>query len=228
MARSIADQCKAHGSQGAKVVRCVRCGGNIQPYAGRRVAAYSDRYAHHWGQCQDQAEREAALRQVAEQTEFAWECRHVESGSTEAELCNVAGMGLDSEATYRKHIADHGKRELKPTVAPIKLRRKPPAAKGQVPNVPPFKRIVWTQDGQEHRGQFWANGAGQYEVIAIEDRRHLGLSNRLVTLYLDGQGNLSPDYSAAKSDRKRSHEIDSAAVTTAIRYHLDRKAARTA
>jgi hypothetical protein len=42
---------EGQGSQGAKVVQCVQCQGDIPPFAGRLVSLVSKRYAHHPGQC---------------------------------------------------------------------------------------------------------------------------------------------------------------------------------
>jgi hypothetical protein len=164
------------------------------------------------------------------QLSFTWTCR--KDGH------DVSGWDV---AEYAAHAKSHGARQINPTVKPIRLRRKAPAARRQTPNVPPFKRVTWTEQHYngpahhgpadyvtEHRGQFWANGAGQYEVIVIEDRRSAGLPNRLISLYLDGFGGLSTDYSKAKSDRLRSHEADSEAITTCIRYHIDRGFGQTA
>ena len=51
-ASKITGQLARQGSQGSKVVQCVACKGDIQPYAGRPVSLYSNRYAHHPGDCQ--------------------------------------------------------------------------------------------------------------------------------------------------------------------------------
>lgn len=218
-----AEVCKRHGSQGAKVVRCIRCGGDIPEYAGRRVAELRETYAHHPGQCQDTHERQAAVRQVAGQASFAWECRTVAPGVTEPDICSIAGMGRESAEAYLEHFrSEHGATALKPTVPPIRLRKIVPAAPRQAPRVAPFKRITWTQTHQqmtsetgspyggptwettvtEHRGQFWSNGPDAHSVIVIEDRRAAGLPNRLVTLYQDSSGKLTADWSSAKSDRR--------------------------
>jgi hypothetical protein len=211
----VADQCKRHGSQGGKVVQCVRCKGDIPPYAGRKVAAYRDAYAHHPGQCTDAEERSVTLRKVAQQAMFAWECTHIEPGSTEPDICSIAGT---EPTVYIEHMRrSHGATQLHPTVPPIRLRKGVPAAPRQAPNVPPFKRLTWTEEhagpwspqGQErwtteHRGQFWSNGPVPHSVIAIEDMRGTGLPNRLVTLYLRADGSVTPDWSAAKRDRREA------------------------
>src|SRR5271169_4176846 len=98
MTKSIADQIKRMSSNGSKPATCVRCKGEIQPYAGRPVALISGHYAHHPGQCQDTAEREARVRQLAGQTSFAGECARVEPGSCEPEICGIAGMDRASLA----------------------------------------------------------------------------------------------------------------------------------
>ena len=218
MSKSIADRCKSRGSQGGKVVRCVRCGGDIPPYAGRKVAELRETYAHHAGQCQDHGERIATLRKVAQQAMFAWECTHIEPGSTEPEICSIAGT---KPTAYLEHMKrEHGATQLHPTVAPIRLRKGVPAAARQAPRVAPFKRIEWAErhyaewqpgTGNErlpdtqHRGQFWANGDVPHSVIVIEDMRGTGRPNRLVTLYLRADGTLTPDWSDAGSSRREAN-----------------------
>ena len=202
-------------SQGGKTVTCVRCSGEIQPYAGRAVALLSGVYAHHPGKCQDRAEQAAKAHAWSQDTMFGWLCAHVEPSYTgrAPECCHVTGGDREE---FAEHMKSHGKRPL--TTEPvIRLRAKPAAAQRQVPRVPAFKRITWTQrhyaDWQpgignerlpdtEHAGQFWANGPEANTVIVLEDRRSQGLPNRLVTLYLDGSGKLTPDWSAAKSSRR--------------------------
>ena len=207
-------------SQGGKVVQCVRCNGDIQPYAGRAVSLIGSHYAHHEGQCADRGSREAAMHETAQLELFAWSCGHVEpsySGNAPT-VCDVAGS---DRAEYAAHMKAHGKRMLS-TEPLIKLRKSAPAAPRQAPRVPAFKRISWTvrhyadwQPGignerladTQHVGQFWANGAEANTVIVIEDRRRQGLPNRLVTLYLDGNGQLVPDWSEAKSSRREANRI---------------------
>ena len=216
MSKSIADRCKSRGSQGGKVVRCVRCGGDIPPYAGRKVAELRETYAHHPGQCQDHDERTATLRKVAQQSMFAWECVHIEPGTTQPEICSIAGT---ETTAYTEHMRrEHGATQLHPTMSPIKLRKGIPAAARQAPIVPPFKRLAWTEkhaarwspEGQEtwtteHRGQFWANGPEPHSVIAIEDMRGTGRPNRLVTLYVRADGSVTPDWSSAKHNRREAN-----------------------
>jgi hypothetical protein len=215
-ASKIADQCKRHGSQGGKVVQCIRCKGDIPPYAGRKVAELRETYAHHPGQCTDAGERAGTLRKVAQQSMFAWECTHIEAGSAAPEICSIAGT---EPTAYIEHMRrEHGATQLHPTVAPVRLRKGAPAAARQAPTVPPFKRLEWTEthagpwspEGQEtwtteHRGQFWANGPGPYSVITIEDMRGTGRPNRLVTLYVRADGSLTPDWSAAKHSRREAN-----------------------
>jgi hypothetical protein len=207
-------------SQGGKTVPCVRCKGDIQPYAGRAVSLIGSHYAHHPGQCADRGARESAMHQTAQLELFAWSCAHVEpsyTGNAPA-VCDVAGS---DRAEYVEHMRGHGKRMLS-TEPMIKLRKTAPAAPRQTPRVPAFKRITWTvrhyadwQPGignerladTNHVGQFWANGAEPNTVIVIEDRRRAGLPNRLVTLYLNGDGSLTADWSEAKSSRREANRI---------------------
>jgi hypothetical protein len=215
-ASQIAERCKRHGSQGGKVVRCVRCGGDIPPYAGRKVAELRETYAHHPGQCTDAEERSGTLRKVAQQSMFAWECTHIEPGTTEPEICSIAGT---EPTAYLEHMKrEHGATQLRSTAAPVRLRKGVPAAARQAPIVAPFKKIAWTEkhagpwslEGQEtwtteHRGQFWANGPDSHSVIAIEDMRGTGRPNRLVTLYVRPDGSVTPDWSDAKHSRREAN-----------------------
>lgn len=57
----IAAQVERQGSQGATVVQCVVCRGDIPPYAGRPVSLYG-KYAHHPGQCADAADRAVKIQ----------------------------------------------------------------------------------------------------------------------------------------------------------------------
>src|SRR6516162_10092631 len=134
-ASTIADQLKRHSSQGSKVVSCVACHGDIQPFAGRPVSLIGKLYAHHPGQCAGADERASQVRDKAVQGElFAWSCTHVEPGSVNPVICDEFGTDRDE---YVRHMAGHG---LKPitTPAPIHLRRKAPAAKLNKPIVNPF------------------------------------------------------------------------------------------
>jgi hypothetical protein len=219
--RTIAEMCEKHGSQGGKAVTCVRCSTDIPPYAGRRVAAYSDRYAHHPGQCADAQRRQDTLRSVTDQPGlFAWQCTHIEPGDMAPVICSEAS---GNRGDYAQHMRGHGAQQLHPTQPIIRLRKSVPAAKRQVPAVPAFKRIEWTErhyaDWQpgignerlpdtEHRGQFWANGPDAHSVIVIEDMRGTGRPNRLVTLYLDASGQLVADWSDAKHSRRDANRAE--------------------
>jgi hypothetical protein len=220
MPESIAERCKRHGSQGGKTATCVRCETEIQPYAGRRVAWLSEIYAHHPGQCPDADDRRALVRKLAQDDGalFAWRCDHIEPGTDRPGMCGITST---DRADYAAHARGHGATQLAPSVKPVKLRKGVPAAPRVAPIVPPFKRIEWTQDhygewkppedgGQphwttHHRGQFWSNGEAPHSVVVIEDMRAAGLPNRLVTLYLDGAGKLTPDWSAAKWSRREAN-----------------------
>ena len=202
-------------SQGSKTVPCVRCQGDIQPYAGRAVSLLSGVFAHHPGKCADRPARTAAMHQTAQLELFAWHCDHIEPSFDGRAPVTCIAAGSD-RAEYVSHMRGHGKRTL--TTEPlIKLRSKVPAAQRQTPRVPAFKRVTWTQRhysdwqpgvGQErlpdthHVAQFWANGAEANTVVVIEDRRAARMPNRLVTLYLDGAGQLVPDWTDAKSSRR--------------------------
>ncbi len=207
-------------SQGGKVVACVRCRGDIQPYAGRAVSLIGNHYSHHPGQCVDRSARETAMHDAAQLELFAWSCGHVKpsyDGGPPA-VCDVAGS---DRAEYAAHMRDHGKRTL--TAEPIiMLRAKAPAAQRQAPRVPAFKRITWTErhycawqpsvgnerlPDTQHVGQYWANGPEANTVVVIEDMRSKGLPNRLVTLYVDGAGHLVPDWSDAKSSRRDANRV---------------------
>ena len=227
-ASQIAERCKRHGSQGGKVVQCVRCKGDIPAYAGRKVADLRETYAHHPGQCQDHDERAETLRKVAQQAMFAWECTHIEPGSTEPEICSIAGT---EPTAYTEHMKrEHGATQLRPTVAPVKLHKGVPAAARQTPIVSPFKRLSWTEthadpwspEGQEtwtteHRGQFWSNGPVPHSVIAIEDMRGTGRPNRLVTLYVRADGSVTPDWSGAKHSRREANASAKRAAERSVR-----------
>ncbi len=207
-------------SQGGKTVPCVRCKGEIAPYAGRAVSLIGSFYAHHEGQCADRSAREADMHQTAQLELFAWSCGKIEpsyDGMPPA-VCDVAGS---DRTEYVSHMKAHGARTLT-TEPTIKLRKSAPAAQRQAPRVPAFKRITWTQRhyadwrpgiGNErladtqHVAQFWSNGAEANTVVVCEDRRSAGLPNRLVTLYLDGAGNLVPDWSEAKCSRRDASRV---------------------
>jgi hypothetical protein len=223
--QTTAERCKRHGSQGAKVVRCVRCSGDIQPFAGRKVSELREQYVHQPGQCTDHAQTLSDLHTLAGQRGFAWACQHVSPGVSEPEICSLAGMGLESAETYREHFKrEHGATELHQPCM-IKLRKKAAAPKfSPVELASIFKRIVWTSSVDvtvddpempygkrserlvaEHRGQFWSAGDGPHSVWAIEDLRGTGRPNQLVQVYSHGDGTWSEDWSRAGWDRKRAN-----------------------
>ena len=198
-------------SQGDKVVTCVRCQGEIQPYAGRSVALIRGQYAHQPGQCKDQAAREAAVRQLAGQgTLFGWRCDHIEPGDVTGYVC--AESGTDRRG-YVTHMAGHGKRL--PSGAPrIRLRKTAPAAGLPKLEVPVFKFATWTERtyaewvagvGNEliaertRRGQFWAESDQPhcywYMPLDASDRQP-------VRLYARGDGTMTRDWSEAASSRR--------------------------
>lgn len=220
---TIAEQCKRHGSQGGKVVRCIRCRGDIPEYAGRAVALYGAAFAHHPGKCTDQAEREAGVRSVAVQTTFGWSCAHVEPGSCEPDVCSIGGAERTAYVDHMRRA--HGATMLRPSVDKIKLHKAGPAAKRQAPVVErPFKRLTWSQTHTfrtgdpdsiygvkvettvtEHTGQYWSAGETAHSLWAIEDMRSTGQANRLVQLYVMADGSVTPDWSAAASSRRTAN-----------------------
>jgi hypothetical protein len=205
-----------NGSQGGKVASCVRCSGDIQPYAGREVA--DGRYAHHPGQCQDAAGREAQVRQLAWQgTLFAWRCDHIEPGAALGRrIC--AEDGTD-RAEYVRHVKTHGATEPRGTFERIRPRKRPPAAPRVQPLVPAFKWLTWTERkygewqagvgnpliGEcERRGQWWANASPQSVwVIPFEPAPWETGRAAPVELYLTGQaGRYTTDWSEARRMRR--------------------------
>jgi hypothetical protein len=202
-ASTIADQLKRHSSQGSKVVSCVACHGDIQPFAGRPVSLIGMQYAHHPGQCAGADERASQVRDKAVQGELsAWSCTHVEPGSVNPVICDELGTDRDE---YVRHMAGHG---LKPisTPAPIRLRRKAPAAKLPKPIVNPFKFLHWTENGTERRGQYWADGPDPQSVWVVPLQpapwEIPGRPAKPVCLYSHGDGSWSMDWSRAKYDRR--------------------------
>jgi hypothetical protein len=200
---TIADQLKRHGSQGAKVVQCAACHGDIQPYAGQPVSLIGKLYAHHPGQCAGASERASQVRDKAVQGElFAWSCTRVEPGSASPVICSELGTDRDE---YVRHMTSHG---LKPisTPAPIRLRRKAPAAKLAKPIVNPFKFLNWTENGTGRRGQYWADGPGPQSVWVVPLQpaawEVAGRPAKPVLLYSHGDGTWSTDFSRAKWDRR--------------------------
>jgi hypothetical protein len=209
-----------NGSQGGKVVTCVRCSGDIQPYAGREVA--DNRYAHHPGQCSDVAARDAATRQLAGQGAlFAWRCDHIEPGAALGpRICSELGT---DKAAYAAHMKAHGMTPLTSAAGPVKLRKRPPAAPRVAPLVPAFKQLHWheVKYGEwqagignpvigecERRGQYWANaGPNSVWVIPLERAPWESTSRppAPVELYLTGiPGRYTTDWSAAKRDRREA------------------------
>jgi hypothetical protein len=204
MSKAIADQLKRHGSQGAKVVTCVVCKGDIAPYAGRPVSLYSKRFAHHPGQCVDEHERAAQLRELVGQGAlFAWSCRHVEPAGDIPLVCNELGT---DRAEYERHMRTHGATALKPSFAPIRLRKTAPAAKLGKPIVNPFKWLTWAEDGIERKGQYWSDGPDPQSVWVVPLRpapwETPGKPAKPVLLYSHGDGTWSTDWSRAKWDRR--------------------------
>jgi hypothetical protein len=200
---NITDQLKRHSSNGSKVVQCVSCHGDIQPYSGRPVALIGSKYAHHPGQCVDHAERAAQVRDKATQGElFAWTCRHVEPASVNPVVCDEFGTDRDE---YVRHMTGHGLKPLK-TAAPIRLRKKAPAASLAKPIVNPFKFLQWTENGTERRGQYWADGPDPQSVWVVPLQpapwEAPGRPTKPVLLYSHGDGSWSTDFSRAKWDRR--------------------------
>jgi hypothetical protein len=217
----IADQLKRNGSQGAKVVQCVVCKGDIPPYAGRPVSLVGKRYAHHPGQCADVAERNAAIREMAGQGElFAWSCRKVELAADIPFVCSE--MGTD-RGEYEAHMRAHGLIAPKlPT--PIRLRKGAPAAKlGKLP-VSPFKWVHWHEEkrGQwqegrgcpligeaDRKGQFWSEGPDPHSIWVVPLHpapwEAPGRPTKPVCLYDHGNGTWSTDWSKAKQDRREAN-----------------------
>ena len=197
-------------SNGSKVATCVRCKGEIQPYAGRSVALIRGQYAHQPGRCKDQAQREAAVHELAGQGSlFAWRCDRVELGDVTGTVCAESGT---DRAEYVAHMADHGKR-LPSGAAKIRLRKSAPGASLPKLEVSPFKWLRWTErvyaewqagignellSERERRGQFWAEADGPhcywYLPFDASDRQP-------VRLYARGDGTLTPDWSEARRAR---------------------------
>jgi hypothetical protein len=209
-------------SQGGKVVTCVRCKSDIQPYAGREVAL--SKYAHHPGQCADVPEHQATVRTAAldQGTLFAWRCERTEghAGMIAPQICSASGTGRDA---FTAHMRDHhGARSL-PGVSLRKLRKRAPAAPCVAPLVPPFKMLRWTErkygewqagignpliGETERRGQFWSN-AGPNSVWVIPfDRAPWEPTTRPpapIELYLTGiPGVYTTDWSAARRERREA------------------------
>ena len=200
---NITDQLKRHSSNSSKVVQCVSCHGDVQPYSGRPVALIGSKYAHHPGQCVDHAERAAQVRDKATQGElFAWSCRHLEPASVDPVVCSEFGTDRDE---YQAHMATHGLKPIK-TAAPIRLRKKAPAAKLPPLDFPVFKYFRWAENGIERRGQFWSLAEAPHSlwVVPLEAApwETPGRPARPVELHSHGDGSWSMDWSRAKYDRR--------------------------
>jgi hypothetical protein len=196
-------------SNGSKVVSCVRCASDIQPYAGREVAYHKN--SHHQGQCADQAARETAVRELAGQDNlFGWRCDHVEAdpGNIAPLICSETSA---DRAEFAAHMASHGKRPLAGT-GRIKLRKRPPAATLPKLEVITTKYATWTERiyGQwtpetgtpllsetVRRGQFWSAGPDPHSFWYVPLD-----GSQPVTLYARGDGSLTRDWSEAKSARR--------------------------
>jgi hypothetical protein len=214
----ITDQLKRHGSQGSKVVQCVVCRGDIQPYAGRPVSLVSKRYAHHPGQCLDESERAVQLRELAGQGElFAWQCRHVEPAADMPAVCNATGT---DRAECEAHMRNHGATALT-EYRPIRLRKSAPAARLAKPAVNPFKWLTWheTLYGQweagvgnpvigeaDRKGQYWSDGPDPHSVWVVPLQpapwEPKDQPAKPVLLHSHGDGTWSTDWSRAKYDRR--------------------------
>ena len=221
-AASIAEQLKRQGSQGGKVVQCVACKGDIQPYAGRPVSLYGKRFAHHPGQCRDAAERSATVREMAGQgTLFAWSCRRVEPAGDIPLVCDKAGT---DRAEYEQHMRSHGLTAPKSVFAPIKLRKGAPAARLAKPSVNPFKYVHWHEilRGEwqagvgnpvlaeaDRRGQYWSEGPDAHSIWVVPLQpapwETPGKPAKAVCLYSHGDGSWSTDWSRAKQDRREAN-----------------------
>ena len=130
----IADQLKRQGSQGAKVVQCVVCKGDIPPYAGRPVSLYGKRYAHHPDQCLDVADRGVKLREMAGQGElFAWQCRHVEPAADMPAICDELST---DRAPFERHVRSHGATALRRSRSTARFGSAGPLRPPSSPNCP--------------------------------------------------------------------------------------------
>ena len=218
-AKSVAARLEHQGSQGAKVVQCVQCKGDIQPFAGRLVSLVSKRYAHHPGQCANAGARSATVRDMARQGElFAWSCRKVEPAADIPSVCDETGT---DRAAYEAHMRAHGLKAPAADYRPIRLRKGAPAAKLAKPSVSVFKFVHWheTKYGEwqagvgnpvigeaDRRGQYWAEGSDPHSIWVVPLARApwepKDRAAKPVCLYSHGNGTWSADWSAAKSDRR--------------------------
>lgn len=81
------------------------------------------------------AAQRGITRTMGEQLGFAWHCM---AGDHDVNGCD--------RAEYAAHMKAHGAKTLTPTVKPIRLRKKPAAAKMPALEVNPFKWAAWTED----------------------------------------------------------------------------------
>ncbi len=200
-------------SQGGKPVQCVRCSGEIEPYAGRAVSLLSGVFAHHPGKCADRAEQTALARSWAQDTLFGWSCAHVEPSydGRAPQCCRVIG---GDRAEFTEHMKSHG---AKPLTAPamIRLHKNPPAAKLAAMVVPnPFKMLAWVEHygtGAERtevtrRGQYWSNGEYPHAVWVITHTpAGSGIRPELVQVYLRADGTATRDWSDASVSRREGN-----------------------
>ncbi len=117
---SVTAELERQGSQGAKVVQCVQCKGDIQPYAGRLVSTRGKRYAHHPGQCTDAGPRSTTVRDMARQgVLFGRSCRKVAPAADIPSVCDETGT---DRAAYEAHMRAHGLKAPGADYRPIRLR----------------------------------------------------------------------------------------------------------
>ena len=218
MSRASASLAK-RGSQGSKIVPCVQCGGDIQPYAGRKVAEYSERYAHHPGQCKDAGSRTESVRSAARQGElFAWSCRMVTPNGDNPRVCDAGGT---DRAEYSAHMHSHGFKGCQPGYKRPRLSKRAPAASLPKASVDVFGPVTWHhvihgewQEGvgnpvlweSDRSGQYWSEGPDAHSIwvvpFAPAPWETPGQPAKPVCLYSHGDGTWSADWSRAQSDRR--------------------------
>jgi hypothetical protein len=209
-------------SQGGKVVPCVRCSGDIQPYAGREVA--DNRYAHHPGQCRDALERETSVREVAGQLSFGWRCDHIEPGhALGPRICSEQGS---DRAEYVAHVKGHGATETHGTYVAIRPRKRPPAVSLPKIEVPTTKFLRWTERkygewqagvgnpliGEcERRGQFWSEADTPHSVWVVPLERApwepMGRPPAPVQLYVIEPGHYTTDWQEMRRERRELNRV---------------------
>jgi hypothetical protein len=214
----VSDALAKRGSQGGRIVPCVQCGGDIQPHAGRRVAEYADRYAHHPGQCRDTQSRAANVSSAARQGElFAWSCRMVETGETPV-VCDAGGT---DRAEYTSHMHAHGLKGYQSDYKRPRLGKRAPAARLGKPSVDPLGDITWHQViygewqagvgnpvlwESDRSGQYWSEGPDAHSIWVVPFTPATwetpGKPAKPVCLYAHGDGTWSADWSRAQSDRR--------------------------